>query len=177
MDSTLGAGSTFWFELPLRVSARAAVEPEPKHTRFTATRPRLRGLRILAVDDNRINLFILERALQLEGASVQMAADGQQALRILDALPDQFDAVLMDIQMPVMDGLSATRAIRSNPRLAGLPVIALTAGGFSEDRQSALAAGMNDVLAKPVNLDQMVAVLAGVARPARFSQDGGAGPA
>jgi CheY-like chemotaxis protein len=121
--------------------------------------PRLTGLRVLGVDDNRVNLFMLERALKLEGASVELAADGQQALQTLTAHPRGFDVVLMDIQMPVMDGLTATRAIRANAALATLPVIALTAGVLAEERDATLAAGVNDFLAKPLDIEAMVAKL------------------
>ena len=102
---------------------------------------------------------MLERALQLEGARVELAADGQQCLQTLAAQPRGFDVVLMDIQMPVMDGLTATRAIRANPALAALPVIALTAGVLAEEREATLAAGLNDFLAKPLDIEDMVAKL------------------
>jgi CheY-like chemotaxis protein len=120
----------------------------------------LTGLRVLAVDDSRLNLMVVERALTGEGASVKLAADGQQALQILKAQPQAFDVVLMDIQMPVMDGLTATREIRKDPALAPLPVIALTAGVLPEERQAALDAGVNDFLAKPLDLQTMTAMLA-----------------
>jgi len=117
-------------------------------------------LRVLAVDDNRINLTVVQRALELEGAMVSLAADGLQALQRLRSQPGQFDVVLMDIQMPVMDGLTATREIRQDPALSGLPVIALTAGVLAEERQAALDAGADDFLAKPLDLKQMNTVLA-----------------
>jgi CheY-like chemotaxis protein len=110
---------------------------------------------VLAVDDSQINRMLVERALQLEGAHVTLASDGQQALEILKAQPGDFDAVLMDIQMPIMDGLSATRAIRLDPDLAHLPVFALSAGVLVEEREAALDAGVNDFLGKPLDLDQL----------------------
>jgi signal transduction histidine kinase len=103
-DSEPGRGSTFWFEVPLARASHAATPAEPRPGPKSSG-PRLPGLRVLAVDDNRINLFMLERALKLEGATVRMAGDGQQALDILQAAPGDFDVVLMDVQMPVMDGL------------------------------------------------------------------------
>jgi len=106
--TTPGEGSTFWFELPLRRTTETPVQAAPA---ITEQGPRLTGLRVLAVDDVRMNLFMLQRALQLEGAAVTLAADGQQALDTLRASPRAFDVVLMDIQMPVMDGLTATRAM------------------------------------------------------------------
>ncbi|MFM8442216.1 MAG: chemotaxis protein CheB [Methylococcus sp.] len=159
-NSTPGEGSTFWFELPF---GRGSEEDAPSANRAAAVSPtqgpRLSGLRVLAVDDNHVNLFMLERALQLEGARVELAADGQQCLQTLAAQPRGFDVVLMDIQMPVMDGLTATRAIRANPALAALPVIALTAGVLAEEREATLAAGLNDFLAKPLDIEDMVAKL------------------
>ncbi len=159
VDSTLGQGSTFWFELTWPRVARDAPNPPAPAIQPELRGPRLQGLRVLAVDDNHINLFMLERALQLEGAQVHLAADGQQALQTLAASPHGFDVVLMDIQMPVMDGLTATRAIRQNPELAALPVIALTAGVLAEERAAAEAAGMTDFLPKPLELERMVVVL------------------
>jgi CheY-like chemotaxis protein len=157
VTSTPGAGSTFWFELTLRRTAEIPAQAVPA---ITEQGPRLTGLRVLAVDDVRMNLFMLQRALQLEGATVTLAADGQQALDTLHASPQAFDVVLMDIQMPVMDGLTATRTIRQDPALAQLPVIALTAGVLGEERAAAQAAGMTGFLAKPLDLKQMVTMLA-----------------
>ncbi|MFM8442039.1 MAG: ATP-binding protein, partial [Methylococcus sp.] len=158
-----GAGSTFWFELPCERAAAALAEAPAASAAdgntAPTTGPRLQGLRVLGVDDNRMNLFLLERALKLEGASVLLAADGQQALQILEANPRGVDCVLMDIQMPVMDGLTATRRIRAQPELRHLPVIALTAGVMAEERERALAAGVDDFLAKPLVLETMVAML------------------
>ena len=164
MGGTIGAhgepgqGSTFWFELPLRraedAPGQAELKPDPQ-----SSGPRLPGLRVLAVDDNRINLFMLERALKLEGATVRMAGDGQQALDILRAAPGDFDVVLMDVQMPVMEGLAATRAIRDDPALARMPVVALTAAVMAEEREAALTAGVDDFLTKPINLESMCAAL------------------
>lgn len=158
MVSEPGQGSTFWFEISLdRATEHDSL---PINTLpGTQSGPRLNGLRVLAVDDNRINLFMLQRALELEGATVILASDGQQGLDALRASPRAFDVVLMDIQMPILDGLSATRTLRGEPELADLPVIALTAGVLAEEREAALAAGMSGFLAKPLDLEQMVAVL------------------
>ena len=119
----------------------------------------LSGLRVLAVDDNRINLLIAEKALKNQGARVTTAADGQQALDALKASPEDFDVVLMDIQMPVMDGLTATREIRRDPDLAALPVVGLSAGVLPEEREAALTAGMQDFLTKPITLETMTSTL------------------
>ena len=154
-----GRGSTFWIELPFeRAGVVAETGAVPVATEISG--PHLGGLHMLAVDDNRLNLMVLERALKNEGADVTLAADGQQALQILKARPRDFQVVLMDVQMPVMDGLSATRAIRDDPELRHLPVIALTAGVLPEERQAALDAGVDGFLAKPLDLQQMLATLA-----------------
>lgn len=120
---------------------------------------RLRGRRVLIADDAAINRMVVERALRREGADVAQAEHGREALDRLEAEPRGFDAVLMDIQMPVMDGLAATRAIRRDPRWTGLKVIALTAGVLSEERDAALSAGADDFLSKPVDLGEMISRL------------------
>ena len=151
-ESRPGQGSTFWFELPF---ARDGESPPVPVAAPSPVGARLAGLRVLAVDDNRINLLVLARALQQAGALTILVADGQQALDRLRATPDGFDVVLMDIQMPVMDGLTATREIRRDADLAHLPVIALTAGVLAEEREAALRAGVDDFLAKPLDMARL----------------------
>lgn len=158
-NSTPGQGSTFWFEIPFKRATEVTSVVESEAPGLETQSPQLTGLRILAVDDNRINLFVVERTLQREGAVVTLAADGQQALEILKAQPQGFDVVLMDIQMPVMDGLTATRIIRKDAILKHLPVVALTAGVLDEERKAALEAGVNDFLAKPLDVKIMNDVL------------------
>ena len=114
---------------------------------------------IWIADDDQSIRFVLEKALQREGASVMRAGDGHQALQILREKAGDIDVVLMDIQMPVMDGLTATREIRRDPRLAALPVVALTAGVLAEEREAALQAGVDDFLAKPLDLRRINATL------------------
>jgi CheY-like chemotaxis protein len=121
--------------------------------------PRLPGLRILAVDDSPMNRYLVERLLTLEGARVTLAADGQQAVQRLRIPHPDIDAVLMDVQMPVMDGRTATRLIRTDLGLKGLPVIALTAGVLAEEQQAIRDAGADAVLPKPLDLEQLVATL------------------
>lgn len=160
VDSTLGVGSTFWCELPFaRASAgeRPPVEAVPE---AWLGGPRLSGMRCLVVDDSPLNREVVEQALQREGARATLVADGRQALDWLRAQPQAVDAVLMDIQMPVLDGLAATRAIRRELGLTELPVIAFTAGVLAEQRQQAHEAGFSDFLAKPVDLDELVEILA-----------------
>ena len=156
--STPGQGSTFWFEAPLEF-IEIIERPETITAIRESSGPKLSGLRILAVDDNPINLQVLQRALELEDARVTLAGDGQQALDILLARPRDFDVILMDIQMPIMNGLEATRAIRTELRLTELPVIALSAAVMTEERQEALDAGVNDFLPKPMDLNQMAEMI------------------
>ncbi|MGC4367585.1 ATP-binding protein [Hydrogenophaga sp. R2] len=116
----------------------------------------LQGVRVLLVDDSEISRDIGQRLLELQGAVVQTAIHGREALERLQAAPTAFDVVLMDVQMPVMDGLQATRLIRATPGLAQLPVVALTAGALLEERRRALASGMNAFLSKPLDLARLI---------------------
>ncbi len=125
---------------------------------------RLRGARLLLVDDNAINREIALAVLRASGIEVEVACDGQEALSILER--EQFDGVLMDCQMPVMDGYAATRALRQRPRWRDLPVIAMTANALVGDRAKVLAAGMNDHVAKPIKVDELFSTLARWIRPA-----------
>ncbi|MCB1973302.1 MAG: response regulator, partial [Burkholderiaceae bacterium] len=110
--------------------------------------PVLQGARVLLVEDNELNQQVARELLQEAGVQVDVAADGQQSLDMARSQP--YDLVLMDMQMPVMDGLEATRQMRADPRLAGLPIVAMTANALDADRQRCLDAGMNDHLAKPI---------------------------
>jgi CheY-like chemotaxis protein len=120
---------------------------------------RLDGIRLLVVDDSEVNLEIALLIFENEGARVATAHNGQEALDWLQAHPQQIDLVLMDVQMPVMDGVQATGQIRAIPALAQLPVVALTAGAFKANQEQALAAGMNAYLTKPMDVEQAVAVI------------------
>jgi CheY-like chemotaxis protein/HPt (histidine-containing phosphotransfer) domain-containing protein len=121
-------------------------------------RSKLNGARILLVEDNEINREVALELLTAQGITVVTAADGREALQILER--ESFDAVLMDCQMPVMDGYAATRALRERPALRNLPVIAMTANAMVGDRERTLAAGMNDHISKPIDIDEMFATLA-----------------
>lgn len=121
---------------------------------------RLRGLRVLLVEDNPINQQVASELLVAEGVTVTTASEGGEAVDFVANGPDSFDAVLMDIQMPGMDGYQATRAIRALPAGAEVPIIAMTANVLPSDRQAALDAGMNDHVGKPFTIDQLVEVLA-----------------
>ena len=159
VESTPGQGSTFWFEVTLPRAmgsepAEPATAPPPPNAG-----PRLTGLHLLAVDDSSMNRDLVEMVLSHEGACVTLAVDGQQAVQILQASPAGFDAVLMDVQMPVMDGRTATRLIRRELGLTQLPVIALTAGVLAEEQRLIREAGADEVLAKPLDLELLVATL------------------
>ena len=175
VESREGAGSTFWCELPFPRTAADLAETPATHPAETATAgPRLRGRHYLIVDDNILNLDVLERMLALEGARATRAGDGRQALDWLRTQAEDVDAVLMDVQMPVLDGLSATRAIRGELGLTHLPVIAVTAGVLKAEQQQAREAGADAVLPKPVELDHLVAVLSRWAPRAAARPDGDA---
>lgn len=117
----------------------------------------LKGLRVLVAEDNDINLEILSHLLQEVGIELRVARDGREAvLACADGWPQ---LILMDMQMPDVDGLAATEALRSDIRFANLPIIALSANAMSEDRDRCLAAGMNDHLPKPIDVDDLYAML------------------
>jgi hypothetical protein len=119
----------------------------------------LAGMRILVVEDNLINQQIAEELLSAEGALVSLAADGQLGVDAVRAAAPQFDAVLMDVQMPVMDGYAATRAIRTELWMDDLPIIAMTANAMPGDWESCIAAGMNDHIGKPFDMAKLVSLL------------------
>jgi len=119
----------------------------------------LSGLRMLIVDDSEINRELTELVFVNGGAHVVLANDGQQAVDWLQAHPTEVDIVLMDVQMPVMDGYEATRQIRRVSALAELPVLALTAGDFVEQKELAREAGMNDFIAKPIDVDTAIELI------------------
>jgi len=122
-----------------------------------ASARRLAGTRVLVVDDSEINQEIAQHMLQREGAHVFLASNGREALALLRDGP-HFDVVLMDVQMPEMDGLQATRELRADEALCHLPVVALTAGALAEERRRALDAGMDHFLTKPIDPDQLLEV-------------------
>jgi CheY-like chemotaxis protein len=115
------------------------------------------GARLLLVEDNEVNQMVAAGMLRLEGFVVDVVGNGAEALE--QVVQNDYDAVLMDVQMPVMDGLEATRAIRRLPKGLRLPIIALTANAMLEDRQVCLDAGMNDYVSKPIAPDALAQVL------------------
>ena len=145
--------------LPLPVAAPpGAASPGP-----SAPSQRLRGMRLLAAEDNEVNCLVLESMLEFEGAQVVFVGNGLEAVNAMNEEgASGYHVVLMDVQMPVMDGLEATRRIlASNPAVR---VIGLTAHALEEERERCRAAGMVEHLAKPVELDELVAVLQRCAR-------------
>ena len=159
VDSVLGQGSTFYFTLTLPATELAADEKEQVIKVPTVTQRRLEGMRLLVVEDNMINQQVAEELLSNEGALIEIAANGQLGVAAVAAANPPFDAVLMDLQMPVMDGFEATRAIRTELGLTQLPIIAMTANAMASDREACLAAGMNDHVGKPFNLPQLIKLL------------------
>ncbi len=164
LTSVLGTGSEFWFTLPFDLDQDALMSsPESECGREERKNyspgEQLKGLRILVVDDCDINRDVALRIFSGKGARVFLANDGKQAVDWLQANPTTIDIVLMDVQMPVMDGYEATRLIRRMPELADLPVLALTAGVFKMQEESARAAGMTDFISKPFNVDAAVILI------------------
>lgn len=157
--STLGVGSNFWFTVRLRTGAQApqAVPIDASAPAETLLRRKHAGQRVLVVDDEPVNREVARLILGDVGLLVDVAEDGQDACR--QAQTHDFAAIFMDMQMPTMDGLAATRQIRQGPRNRQTPIIAMTANAFSEDRVLCLEAGMNDFLAKPVAPETLYATV------------------
>ncbi len=154
-----GQGSTFWFELPFSRTAPDELAQGSLGEPESPADSCLAGRHILVVDDSDINRELVGQALRLAGAQVLLAVNGYEALEILQREPEVFDAVLMDVRMPVMDGLNATRLIRRKLALTAIPIIALTAGVMPWQQEEVRRAGYNDILTKPFKLDTMVALL------------------
>jgi two-component system sensor histidine kinase/response regulator len=154
VESAPDQGSVFSFILPLTVSKFAAMPSEPPSA---CDFSKLRGRKILLAEDNEINQEITASLLRRRGAKVHLAANGLEALEILKQ--ESFDAVLMDIQMPVMDGCAACREIRKQPQHKSLPVIALTANAMLSDKEKSRQAGMNNHIGKPFQEEELLATL------------------
>jgi PAS domain S-box-containing protein len=148
---------------PLTAGALArsvfAVPQQAQSEVLAATGSRLAGMQILLVEDNLINQQVAQELLTAEGAVVSVAENGLVGVNTVKTAKPQFDVVLMDMQMPVMDGLAATRLIRADGRFAQLPILAMTANAMASDRQACLAVGMNDHIGKPFDLQQLIATL------------------
>jgi len=167
IESNLGLGSTFSFKLLLGVSSlekslpKSAANYSPPSGALSAELAEhgklLSGAHILVVEDNRINQTVISEFLQLSGVIVDIANNGKEAVAAV--MQENYDAVLMDVQMPEMDGVEATRQIREQPQFQTLPIIALTAGVTFEERERCKNSGMDDFIAKPVNSKQLVGIL------------------
>jgi CheY-like chemotaxis protein/HPt (histidine-containing phosphotransfer) domain-containing protein len=153
-----GMNSNFLFTARFGRGQEPATRVSANSEELLAARTRFRGAHILLVEDNPFNQQVAEELLEDAGANVVLANNGREALALLEN--GRFDLVLMDVQMPEMDGYEATRRIRSSERLAGLRVIAMTANVMAEDRERCLASGMDDFIGKPIDTDQMILVLA-----------------
>ncbi|MER2561296.1 MAG: ATP-binding protein [Myxococcaceae bacterium] len=148
VESTPGAGSRFSFEARLE-------RCEPPHRATAPVSAALQGLRVLLVEDNAVNQLLGMRLLEKSGVLATLAKDGAECLEVLEQSPTGFDLVLMDLQMPVLDGLSATRRLRADRRFDTLPIIALTAHAFADDRRRCLEAGMQDYVSKPLDPERL----------------------
>ena len=176
LTSELGHGSEFWFELSLQRPSATDLQALGAAARDSGLRREAPGqalhhLNLLLVDDSDINLEVAAGLVGREGARVGLARTGREALEALRATPEAFDAVLMDLQMPEMDGLEATRRIRDELGLLDLPIIALTAGALAEERQQALEAGMNGFLTKPLDPERLVRMVRECVNKARDQVD------
>ena len=160
VESKIGVGSTFTVTIPCRIASED--ETQAKRETNPSDQKCLCGTRILLTEDNDLNAEIATELLQEEGCTVDRAKDGVECVDMLEkAANGTYQLILMDIQMPVMNGYDAARKIRrmDDPQKAGIPIIAMTANAFTEDRQVALDAGMNDHIAKPINMNVLVPTL------------------
>jgi CheY-like chemotaxis protein len=144
--------------------ARSGHALHPLDVSAQPAQTRLDGMRLLLVEDNLNNQQVARELLEAEGAVVRIANNGQEAVETVAATVPPFDVVLMDLQMPVMDGFTATRVIRNELKLANLPIVAMTANAMASDREACLAACMNDHIGKPFDLNHLVQVLRSQAR-------------
>ena len=158
VESKVGEGSTFVVTLPFEI----APAPKKEDRAEDAEKRNIRGLHLLLAEDNELNAEIAGTLLGDEGAVIPRARDGQEALELFESNPpNTFDAILMDMMMPRMDGLSATRAIRTlnRPDAQTIPILATTANAFAEDAKRCTEAGMNAHLAKPLDMDKVIAAI------------------
>jgi PAS domain S-box-containing protein len=156
--SVPGAGSTFWFTVRLRRDASVIAGQQARSASIGEVQRDFGGRRVLVVEDDVVNQAITSRVLQAAGLVVDIAADGLEAIRCMEEAA--YDIVLMDMQMPRMDGPEATRRIRELPAGARLPILAMTANAFLEDKVQCLEAGMDDFITKPVSPPHLLSKLA-----------------
>lgn len=157
VESKIGVGSTFTVTIPCRIASEE--ETQAKREAGPSDQKSLCGVKILLTEDNDLNAEIATELLQEEGCTVDRAKDGVECVDMLEkAANGTYQLILMDIQMPVMNGYDAAKKIRrmDDPQKADIPIIAMTANAFAEDKQAALDAGMNDHIAKPINMNVLV---------------------
>ena len=157
VESKIGVGSTFTVTIPCRIASQE--ETQAKRDTTSSDKKSLSGTKILLAEDNDLNAEIAVELLQEEGCTVDRAKDGVECVDMLEkAANGTYQLILMDIQMPVMNGYDAAKKIRrmDDPPKADIPIIAMTANAFSEDKQAALDAGMNDHVSKPINRNVLV---------------------
>lgn len=156
VHSEVGKGSRFEVVLPFQIDASVKQQSHENMEEGSSTSESvLSGMRFICAEDNDLNAEILEAILDMQGASCVIYPDGEKLVKAFaDVQPGDYDAVLMDVQMPVMNGLDAARAIRSgeNPLGRTIPIIAMTANAFTEDIKACLAVGMNAHVAKPLDI-------------------------
>ena len=160
VESKIGVGSTFTVTIPCRIASEDEIQA--KREINPSDQKCLCGTRILLTEDNDLNAEIATELLQEEGCTVDRAKDGVECVDMLEkAANGTYQMILMDVQMPVMNGYDATKKIRrmDDPQKANIPIVAMTANAFSEDKQVALDAGMNDHIAKPINMSVLVPTL------------------
>jgi PAS domain S-box-containing protein len=176
-ESVPGKGSVFGFTGRFGINAPSEEEQgKPAGKRRTREEERsllaaLSGARILLAEDNEVNQLVASRILSKAGFEVKIAGNGLEAVEMVKR--EAFDLVLMDIQMPEMDGLTAARTIRSDPAFADLPIVAMTAHAMSGDREMSLSAGMNDHVNKPINLQELYQALLKWVKPGAAAAGGG----
>ena len=158
VESRIGVGSTFTVTIPCRIASQEETQAAKRKT-DPSDEKSLRGVKILLAEDNDLNAEIATELLQEEGCTVDRAKDGVECVDMLEkAANGTYQMIIMDIQMPVMNGYDAAKKIRrmaDSPK-ANIPIIAMTANAFAEDKQAALEAGMNDHVAKPINMSVLV---------------------
>ena len=160
VESKIGVGSTFTVTIPCRIASEDEIQA--KREINPSDQKCLCGTRILLTEDNDLNAEIATELLQEEGCTVDRAKDGVECVDMLEKAADgTYQLILMDVQMPVMNGYDATKKIRrmDDPQKANIPIVAMTANAFSEDKQVALDAGMNDHIAKPIDMSVLVPTL------------------
>lgn len=160
VESKIGVGSTFTVTIPCRIASED--ETQAKRETNPSDQKCLCGTRILLTEDNDLNAEIATELLQEEGCTLDRAKDGVECVDMLEKAADgTYQLILMDVQMPVMNGYDATKVIRKmdDPQKANIPIVAMTANAFSEDKQVALDAGMNDHIAKPIDMSVLVPTL------------------